>query len=190
MIELKKHLAIGTFSLSFILALASCTKISDELALQKIKSAKEPSDIFQAICVGNKADTAQIRRLAMSLHWDEKPLSQEQKTNLLNGNWGASVNNTDVAVTTLHGFDPEVGHVVEGCLLSYTGLIEPAFVQNVVSKSGLQRVAPNNQKTKRPNDAIVLSDTGREEGSFVVLPFEIDFFGLRTVTAIAVMPSN
>lgn len=168
LIELKKLLLIAMFSLSFAFALSSCTKISDELVLQKIKSAKEPSDLFQAMCVKTKADTTQIRRLAMSLHWDEKPLSEQQKSQKLNGMWISKVNNTSFSVATGQGiFDPEVGHASDMCILSYVGAEEPAFVQNVISKSGLQRVDPNNQIRKRAKDAIVLSDTGRETGSFI-----------------------
>ena len=175
---------IVVFAFSFGFTITSCTKISDELVLQKIKSAKEPSDIFQNICVGTKADTIQIRRLATSLQWQEKPLSQEDRTELLTGRWVATVNNTGFMVTTIQGFNPKVGHVVEMCDFTYAGSAEPAFVQNVISKSGLQRVAPNNQLEKRPDDAIVLSDTGREAGSFLVIPVDLTVFGARTVQAI------
>lgn len=190
---MKRSLCLFTiviFAFSFGFTITSCTKISDEFVLQKIKSAKEPSDIFQNICVGTKADTTQIRRLATSLNWEEKPLSQEQKTQLLTGLWVATVNNIRFSLLTIHGFDSEVGHVVEACHFTYGGAAEPAFVQNVISKSGLQRVSPSNQLTKRPKEAILLSDTGRESGSFLVIPIEINFFGSRTVQAFAIRPNN
>lgn len=185
LINLKNTPLIAVTVFSFILALASCSKISDEIALQEIKSAKEPSDIFETIGVKTKADTAKIRRLATSMHWDEKPLSQEQKGNLMTGIWDATLNNTAFRVVTSKGFDSEVGHSIELCMFSYTGVAEPAFVQNVTSKSGLQQVSPNNQIKKRPNGDILLSDTGREANSFLVMPFELNTFGSRTVWAIA-----
>ena len=138
-----------------------------------------------------KADTNQIRRIVMSLQWEEKPLPEEQKRQKFTGMWISKVNNTSFAVTIGQGImDPEVGHAVDMFILSYVGNEEPAFVQNVISKSGLQRVDQNNQIRKRSSDAIVLSDTGRETGSFIVVPLEYTIFGLRNVMAIAIRPSN
>jgi hypothetical protein len=109
---------------------------------------------------------------------------------MLTGMFGIPLNKAVFGVMTGQGFDPEVGHAIEMCTLSYVGSEEPAFVQNVISKSGLQRVAKNNQIRKRVNDAIVLSDTGREAGSFIVIPLEFNSFGLRNVLAVAITGSK
>lgn len=190
--NLKKHLVIALSSFGFALALTSCTKISDEIVLQKIKLATEPSDLFHTICVGTKADSAQINRLALSQQWTEQPISQEPNTKTPTKMFNVSLNNATFQVGMAQGYDPDVGHTIEVCTLSYGGTQEPAFVQNVISKSGLLRVAQNNQIRKgRRSDAIILSETGREDAdSFIVQPVEVNTFGLRTVMAFAIRPSK
>jgi hypothetical protein len=176
MIRLRKYLIVGMLLFYFILFLSSCTKISDELVLRKIKSAKELSDLFQAICVGTKADTTQIRRLATSLHWKEMTLSQKEKTDSLTGKWTTTFNQTGIVLITGKAFDPAWGKVMEMCSFAYNGNAEPAFVKNVIAKSGLKRVkpgtkrtTPNNQIITLPDDQVLLSDTGEWGGLWYFL---------------------
>jgi len=115
----------------------------------------------------------------------------------LTGKWTTTFNKTGIVLTTGKVFDPAWGKVMEICSFAYGGAAEPAFVKNVIAKSGFQRVkpgskrtTPNNQIITLPDDPILLSDTG-EWGGLMVLPMELKFFGTRTVVIATVLkPSN
>lgn len=190
---LRNQLIVG-ISVGMALALASCDQISDGLVTREISSAKEPSDLFQAVCVKTKADTTQIRRLANSLRWEEKPLSQEQKAQKLTAMFGVPLNGAVFGIVTAQGFDPEWGRQFEMCMLSYGGDVEPDFISHASTKSGLRKVMPgahrvsanNNQTLTLPSDAIVLTDTGGwGDANLLVVPTALTTFGLRSVNAIA-----
>lgn len=147
-----------------------------------------PSDIFQTLCVETRADYERIEQLIHSKGW--VPANLQRLPNMTAQlAWKVQLQDSTVAVLAAKGMDVDIGRRVTLCMVNFTGNVEPGFVANVIAKSGLTRVPQSAWIRKRPLDAVILSDTGREANSFIVTPVEVNLFGVKSVSAFATNPT-